>query len=375
MNQITPHIVFAGGGTAGHLFPGLAVAAELAALQLAPRITFAGSGKLFEAGAVKEAGFEYLPLRCAPAVGGPRKLFRFLAENWSGYRAAKQFIRRNEVSIVVGLGGYASVPMTRAAVAAGVPLVLLEQNAYPGKVTRWLAPRAELICSAFDAAGEYLQTNGPIRVTGNPIRAGFRPRLKKQNGKKTRKQRLIVLGGSGGAHSLNDQVPRALYKLHAQLGDWEIVHQTGPRDVAVTHELYRKFMIDAAVVPFIKNLPQVLRASEFAISRAGGTTLAELANTNVPALLLPYPHAANDHQRLNAQAFVRAGAAEMVDERDTLGRLDDAIADMLALSLGDALKRHAMAQAIGKLASPDAAWQVAIMIHDLATRNSLPSAA
>jgi UDP-N-acetylglucosamine--N-acetylmuramyl-(pentapeptide) pyrophosphoryl-undecaprenol N-acetylglucosamine transferase len=375
MNRISPHIVFAGGGTAGHLFPGLAVAAELSALRLAPRITFAGSGKPFEAAAVKEAGFEYLPLRCAPAAGGPRKLFRFIAENWSGYRQAKQFIRKNDVSIVVGLGGYASVPMTRAAVAAGVPLVLLEQNAYPGKVTRWLAQRAELICSAFGEVQEHLQTSAPIRVTGNPVRAGFRPRSKKKNAATCRKQRLIVLGGSGGAHSLNEQVPRALYKLREQLSDWEIVHQTGPRDVAATQDLYRKYLIDAAVVPFIKNLPQVLRASEFAISRAGGTTLAELANTKVPALLLPYPHAANDHQRLNAEVFVRAGAAEMVDERNNIGRLDDAVAEMLALTLGDAAKRRAMSKAIGKLAHLDAGWQVAIMIHDLATRKSLPSAA
>src|SRR5262249_16003716 len=123
------------------------------------------------------------------------------------------------------------------------------------------------------------------------------------------------------------------------------------------------------------NLPQVLRASAFAISRAGGTTLAELANTRVPALLLPYPHAANDHQRLNAEVFVRAGGAEMVDERNNIGRLDDAIAEMLALSLDDTGKGWGMWRGIGGLACPDAAWQVAIMIHDLAMRKSLPHAA
>src|SRR5262245_15771662 len=142
MNTEPIHIVFAGGGTAGHLFPGLAVAAQLAARSEPPRITFLGTGKPLETRLVKEAGFGYAALSCAPLTGGVRGLFRFLGENLSGYRAARRLLRRERASVVVGLGGYASVPACRAAAAMHIPLVLLEQNAYPGKATRYLARHA-----------------------------------------------------------------------------------------------------------------------------------------------------------------------------------------------------------------------------------------
>src|SRR6476469_7408508 len=158
------HIVFAGGGTAGHVFPGLAVARQLAlrAGQLAarssaaPRITFLGTGKPFEKRFVEKAGFNYLELASAPLASGVRGVLRFLGENFSGYRSARRFLRRERVSVVVGLGGYASVPACRAAAALDIPLVLLEQNAYPGKATRYLARHASSICASFEEARERL---------------------------------------------------------------------------------------------------------------------------------------------------------------------------------------------------------------------------
>jgi len=383
------HIVFAGGGTAGHLFPGLAVAAELAALPDAPQITFAGSGKPLEERLVADAGFGYLPVRCAPLPRGMRGMWRFVGRNLSGFQAARRYLQRNKCNLVVGLGGYASLPTCGAARTMGIPLVLLEQNVYPGKANRWLASGAELICAAWAETRKHFHKVGPVRVTGNPIRAGFRRHSNlpereasasfigeaERNQRRGWRHRILVLGGSGGAGSLNEFVPRALYKLRDQLNGWQIVHQTGTRDVAATEELYHKLALEALVAPFVQNMPSVLRRTDVAICRAGGTTLAELAATGVPAVLVPYPHAAQDHQRLNAEMFTSSGAARMVDERNRSTRLDDALARTLFDLLADAGVRSKMSSAMLQLARPDAAWQVAMMVHELAGQTATRKAA
>jgi UDP-N-acetylglucosamine--N-acetylmuramyl-(pentapeptide) pyrophosphoryl-undecaprenol N-acetylglucosamine transferase len=362
-------IVFAGGGTAGHLFPGLAVAAELTTLADPPEIVFAGSGRAFEKMLVNEEGFKYLPLRCSPLNRGMRGMWRFVGENMAGYRDARQFLRRRTVNIVVGLGGFASVPFCRAAIRSGVPVVLLEQNVVPGKATRWLAPHADLVCTAFEEARKHLLP-AIVQVTGNPLRAGFRRPMKPVNlrGSQCRgwRHRLLVVGGSGGARSINENVPKALYKLRKRLRGWQIVHQTGADDVTATQALYRKLAIAAIVVPFVQNMPSVMRRSDLAICRAGGSTLAELAATGVPAILLPYPHAADDHQRSNAEVFATAGAARIIDERKTAARLDDAVAATLSGLVVDAFSRREMSSAMMRLARPDATWRVSRMIFELA---------
>ncbi len=260
--------------------------------------------------------------------------------------------------------------MARAAISTDTPLVLLEQNVYPGKATRWLASQAALVCTSFEQTRQYLRCVGPVRVTGNPIRSGFRPRTKERRKSGAWQRRLVVLGGSGGARSLNEQIPRALYKLHDQLSKWQIVHQSGVHDVAVTRELYQKLALEATVVPFVHNLAQVLRSTDLVVCRAGGTTLAELAATGVPALLIAYPHAADDHQRLNAQLFVAHGAARMIDERELNARLDDTIAAMLVDLIADDYQRRLMAASMRQMAHPDAAWQVAMMVYDLACQRA-----
>jgi UDP-N-acetylglucosamine--N-acetylmuramyl-(pentapeptide) pyrophosphoryl-undecaprenol N-acetylglucosamine transferase len=373
MNSMTDqslHIVFAGGGTGGHLFPGLAVAEQLQVILPGSRITIATGEKPFEQVQVAAAGFEHLRLPSHPFAGAT-ETWRFVKDNLAGYRRAKRFIRKTGVSLVVGLGGYASVPMAWAAAAMRVPLVLLEQNAVPGRVTRWLAPRATLVCTAFDEAADYLKAAGPVRVTGNPIRAGFgqgeghalASEESPERGTPTRQ--VVILGGSGGSRTLNEQVPRALYKVEPELAGWRIVHQTGPRDWQSTTTLYRKLGIDAIVVPFVERIERVLARSDLAISRSGGTTLAELAAAGLPAILLPWPKAAADHQRKNADVFAAAGAAHLIDAREVSGRLDNAIAQTLAALVRDAARRQLMSEAMQTLARPNAAWHVARMIAQL----------
>ena len=173
MTKNAVHIVFSGGGTAGHLFPGLAVAERLAEAIPHSRITFCGVGKPLERQSVAGAGFEYFTLPARPLPRGVGEAVAFVLEQFSSFVAAGRFLRDENVDAVVGLGGYASVPMARAAIKRNVPLVLLEQNAVPGKANRWLAKGASLICTSFDQTRAKLRCRCPVRMTGNPIRRRF----------------------------------------------------------------------------------------------------------------------------------------------------------------------------------------------------------
>ena len=368
MRNANDHIVFSGGGTGGHLFPGLAVAEELRRHAPRLRITFVGTGKPFELDRASDAGFDYFALSCRPFPRKATETLRFLKDNLTGYYAARRYLREQEVTLVVGLGGYASVPAARAAAAERVPYVLLEQNAVPGRATRWLAPAAAMVCAAFESARPYLKSRCRVRVTGNPLRREF-----VENGAPVRnlpdrlggRRTLLVLGGSGGAQTLNEQVPRALYKAGAVLHGWQIVHQAGERQVARTAQLYRKLGIVAAVSPFIDELPGLLRASHLAISRAGGTTLAELAASALPAIVLPYPAAADDHQRKNADVFAAVGACRTIDQRELSGRLDNHLAQAVIELASDHPQRIRMAQATRRLARPQATRNVAHSIVEV----------
>jgi len=370
------HFVFAGGGTGGHLFPGLAVAEQLVGRDPSARITFACSGREFERRHVAAAGFEYLDVSCRPLPRGPVQAASFLVHNLAGYIAARRFLRRQGASAVVGLGGYASVPMARAAVNCGLPLVLLEQNVAPGKATRWLARRATVVCVAFEESVAGLHCGCPILATGNPIRSGFSDGRvgsrdhfpnEHQPAWQGPSRQLVVLGGSSGARILNESVPACLARISDRLEGWHIVHQSGESDVEATTERYRRLGLSARVVPFLPDMPRVLRDSRLAICRAGGTSLAELAAAGVPAVVLPYPHAADDHQRLNAEVFARAGAAVVLDQRQLAGRLEARLSTTVAELQCSPGMLARMSLAMRRLARPTAAADVARLVESIAT--------
>jgi len=359
-----PHIVLSGGGTGGHLFPGLAVARKLVALRPGMRITFAGGGKPWERAEVARAGFDYVALRCCPRPSRIAGVWRFLADNLAGYEAARRFLQHAGVDLVVGLGGYTSAPMARAAAARGVPLVLLEQNAIPGRVTRWLARRADIVCTSLESTAGYLPRRCPVRLTGNPVwlrpslgsattplPGGFRPRL-------------LVLGGSGGSGSLNRAVPDALARTASRMRGWRILHQTGRGEVEPVRVRYAKLGLHAEVAEFLFDVPGELADADLAVCRAGGTTLAELAAAGVPAVVVPFPRAADDHQGRNAQAFAAGGACLIVDEQDNAASLPERLATALAGPLSGTVRRAAMSAAIRRLSRPRAADEVAAIVLD-----------
>jgi UDP-N-acetylglucosamine--N-acetylmuramyl-(pentapeptide) pyrophosphoryl-undecaprenol N-acetylglucosamine transferase len=356
--KTVPHIVFSGGGTLGHLSPGLAVAIELRQRFPQVRITFASGGKPSERHLVAERGFDYLPLACRPAPRRAGQVLPFVVDNISGYARARRFLAAENVSAVVGLGGYASVPMAYAASRRGIPLVLLEQNAVPGRATRWLAAAATAICLTMETARNALCCRCPVYTTGNPIRERFRPSVSHGN-------RLLVLGGSGGARSVNEMLPRAFGQLGPALAKWRVIHQTGPADLQSTAERYRELGVPALTVEFIADMPDVLANTALAISRAGGSALAELAAAGVPAILLPYPHAADDHQRRNAEVFDAAGGTLSLDERVLPGRLPYRLATTIATLLARPARRGEMSAAMQRMARPNATAEVAALIGSL----------
>lgn len=358
------HIVFSGGVTGGHLFPGLAVAEQIARLAPGARITFCGPGGKLDRNEVARAGHEYLELACPRA---PRRFWRFphFAQHMlQGQWAAATYLRRNSVSAVVGLGGFASAPMALAAARRRIPLVLLEQNAVLGRANRWLSRLSQALCLAFDETDRTPDAARRIvHVTGTPIRSAFNTRQLKQE------RVLLVLGGSGGARALNEAVPRALAGLRAALDGWRVVHQSGAGDQDSTVAAYRAAGIDATVAPFITDMPAALCNAALAVCRAGGSTLAELAVIGTPAVLIPFAQAADDHQRQNARAYARGGAATLIDGAGlSPHELQKHIQSELARLLADESERIRMARAMNTFGRPDAAQRVAEIVLDLASR-------
>lgn len=375
MNRSGPFsIVFAGGGTAGHLFPALAAAEQVRRLAAEAKIIFVGSGRAIEQRHVAAAGFDYVALPSRPLPRSVGDWVPFVVENLAGYWAARRLLADERAAVVVGLGGYASAPTARAALRFGIPLVLLEQNVLPGKATRWLARRAAAVCLTWAPAKNHLPPGTRVLTTGNPLRAEFFAPADKENV-------LLVLGGSHGAHALNVDVPKALYRLASHLNGWRIVHQTGEADQAAVARLYRRLGIDAEITPFIADMPRQMRSARMAISRAGGTTLAELAATGTPAVLVPYPHAADDHQRRNAELLVRAGGAVVLDQCPVeqgghFPRFDTALADAIRPLISEPARLETMGRVMRRFARPEAARHVAEMIlHHARTMAALPAAA
>jgi UDP-N-acetylglucosamine--N-acetylmuramyl-(pentapeptide) pyrophosphoryl-undecaprenol N-acetylglucosamine transferase len=356
------HIVFAGGGTAGHLYPGLAVADEVKSRLPDAQITFVGGGRPVERHPVRAAGFNYVTIPSQPVPRNPFRAMRFITDNVAGYWASRWFLREHRVSLVVGLGGYASAATVRAATSREIPTLLLEQNAVPSHVTRWLARSADMVCAGFDDVRAHVPPNTPLAITGNPARPAFvrcfgaaKSDFAEENRDSQGPRRLIVIGGAGGARTLNERMPAALSRLSDRLRGWQIVHQTGEGQLQQTIDRYNAVGVDALVVSFIDEMASVMFQSHLVVCRAGGTTIAELALAGVPAVLVPYPRDVEAYQLANADVVAAAGAATVIDEATLEGTLDEALVDQLAPLLADESQRQTMARRMRSLARPDAA--------------------
>lgn len=351
-------IVFAGGGTGGHLFPGIAVAAALHERGLQARCLFVGSGREIERQIVSGHGFEHRALPVAPSSVMWKRPVQFANRLWSGARAARELLPACHAAVVVGLGGFASVPVVWAARMSGIPVVLLEQNVVPGRATSWLSRRANINCLGFADAERRMPKNAARIVTGNPVRAEI-AELASAAIPNERSRTLLVMGGSQGSAVLNETFLRCVDRWPEQFEGWKIVHQTGARDAEQVARHYQSHHREALVAPFFNDLAAHYREAALAISRAGAVTLSELACAGVPALLVPYRRAIRNHQRLNAYTFEHVGSARVVRQSPnpelTVARMQEQLQTLLT---NDDVRRR-MARAMRSLARPDAAAQVA----------------
>ncbi len=352
-------ILLAAGGTGGHVFPALAVARELERRWPAAQIEFVGTAHGPERRWVREAGYALRTLRVRGMQGRrlPAKLAA-LAGAWAATLRCWRWMRRERPSLVIGAGGYASAPAILAAKLLGVRTILLEQNHLPGATNRWLARYVDLVCVPSEQARARLR--GRAVITGNPVREAF---ARIGEPEQAARPTVLVVGGSRGARSINQAVCDAL----AVIARWEtpprFVHQTGVEDLEQVRERYAAYPGAYEIAAFFDDLATRYAAAHLVVSRAGATTIAELAAAGRASLLVPYPHAADDHQRVNAAFLAQAGAALVVEDRELTGaRLAREIGALLA----DRERLRAMGQAARRVARPDAAARIATLALELA---------
>jgi UDP-N-acetylglucosamine--N-acetylmuramyl-(pentapeptide) pyrophosphoryl-undecaprenol N-acetylglucosamine transferase len=301
-------LLFAGGGTGGHVFPLIAVAEAVRSLASGVELVFAGTERGLEVKVVPARGFELETLPIAPLRGGGlRGALRGTYLAARAIAAARTLVRRHAPRAVLSIGGYAAGPIALAARSLGVPVALVEPNGAIGLANRLVAPFVQRAYIAFPEAERHFSRNAALS-TGVPLREGFFPRDYRPG----RTLSVLVLGGSQGAESLNRTVPRALSRL-----DVNVVHQCGAgRDDAV-RALYAElgFGERVRVEPFIDDMPAALERADLVIGRAGASAVAEICAVGRPSLLIPYPFA-GDHQRVNAESLERRGAALCVLTKD-----------------------------------------------------------
>jgi UDP-N-acetylglucosamine--N-acetylmuramyl-(pentapeptide) pyrophosphoryl-undecaprenol N-acetylglucosamine transferase len=334
------------------LYPGIAVARELMARDPGATVTFVGTAAGIEARVVPREGFELELIRSAGLKG---KSLPSLARGvgllpLSG-GDAWQVITRRRPSVVIGVGGYSSGPVVLLAAARGIPTLLMEQNAIPGLTNRLLAPVVRAAAVTYEEALRYFGSKA--FVSGNPVRPEFfGGDTDGEHGGPREAARVLVFGGSQGAHAINMAMVEAAPRLAAASERLALTHQTGERDLEMVRDGYRHAGLEARVEPFLFEMDREMKAADVVVSRAGATTLAELTAAGRASILIPLPTATDDHQRRNAAALVRQGAASMIEQRELTG---ERLADAIHALAGDAPRRRAMSEAAKRLARPDAA--------------------
>ena len=356
-------IILAGGGTGGHLFPGIAIMEELRRREPALDVLFVGTARGIETKVVPQLGERLACLDVTPLKGRtPTELVKSLAALPQAGLEAARLVRQFRPNLVLGVGGYAAGPMVLAARTLGVKTALLEQNAHVGLTNRLLAHVVGRAYLSFEETAKLFPARS-ARVFGNPVRRSFVTTGTMARvdplGFEMRARRVLVVGGSQGAKVLNELVPEAL--AQAKLGDLgiEIVHQTGHAMCESVRAHYARLGLSATVTPFIEDMARAYASAALVIGRAGATSLAEICAVGRPSLLIPFPFAADDHQWHNAHALETRGAALAVREP---GLTASDLAEKVAGLLADPARRRAMAEAARGLGRPDAA---AAIVDDL----------
>ncbi len=341
-------VVLAGGGTGGHIFPALALAEAIRKREPGVRVHFVGTEGGLEARHVRAAGHSLDQVPSRPVLGGgPVAALRAIVAVLRGIVHARRVLRRLDAELVIGVGGYASVPTVAAALLSRIPTAVLEPNARAGRANRLLGRFVRAVFVQFEEALSYFP-RGRAHLLGFPVRT--MPRGNARSGEDG--VRLLVLGGSQGARSINRAMTAALDQLSERDG-FQITHQTGEADLEEVRAAYAQADLRAELAAFFDDLPERLAQADLDIARAGAATVAELCMAGAPSILVPYPYAADDHQMANARDLERAGACLVIPD----GELERLASDVHALAR-DPARRQRMSEAAAKRAMPDAAERI-----------------
>lgn len=354
--------VISGGGTGGHIYPALSIAQQLRADGV--DILYMGGRGSLEAKLASANGFAFFGVECAGLHRRSLRIIKDLLTNGRGLQQAKAQLRQFRPDVVVGTGGYAEAPVLKAAQSLGIPTVLHEQNAFPGLANRAMARQAKAVCLTFQAAAPYFPHQERLHLTGLPIReqilAAKRDDARKyfhipDDGKPT----LLITGGSQGAAKLNDAAAEAMESLLAE--GYRVIHICGKKE----YEQRKAAMPQHPCLilrPYVEEMENALVLADLAVSRAGASFIAEAVAVGLPTILVPYPYAANDHQRYNARALEKQGAAILV-ENDSLS--GERLLQEVRSLLGDDARRGKMSAQCRAMAVPDAAARIAEIIYKI----------
>ncbi len=363
----TNTFVFAGGGTGGHLFPGIAVAHALREQQPAAQVTFFTTDRPLDRQLLEPMGCEQVIQPVRPFTLHPLRIPGFLRAWRRSVRAARAWLASRQPRAVLGLGGYAAGPAVVAAHSMGLRTAILNPDAIPGRANRHLARQADLVVVQWEVSRRQFPPATHCETLGCPIRPGFANADRAAGCARfdldPRRPVLLVTGASQGARTINEAMVRVWPAFQRENPDWQLLHLSGPGDEAAVRHAYDQAAVPHHVLSFTAEMPLALAAADLVIARAGASTLAELTALGRASLLLPYPYHRDRHQHANAQVLVDAGAAILIDDQR-----DPAANEPLVLAAlrqaADPDVRRAMAAAAAGLGRPSAAEQVARRLAD-----------
>lgn len=349
-------MLITGGGTGGHLFPAVAAAQALKKREPGSEVLFVGTRRKIDTTSLDQYGFESCSISSYGLKGkNIVSLIKALAVLPVSFFQALSHIRRFKPDVALGVGGYVTGPVMVAARFAGVATAIHEQNSIPGMANRKLGSLVDRVCVSLPGSEDYFPKN-KVSVTGNPVRQNILELAGQDSLGIKGKPTLLVLGGSQGAHAVNKMITEAFIREGSQLKDGiKLIHQTGMVDYEWVEKTYKENGIEAEVAPFFQDMSAVYEKANFLVSRAGATTLTELAVLGKPAILIPYPYAADNHQEKNGDYYVQGGGAVQFRE-DTLSV--EKLAGVVTELADDTNRLEEMSRRMKDLGRPDAAEQL-----------------
>jgi UDP-N-acetylglucosamine--N-acetylmuramyl-(pentapeptide) pyrophosphoryl-undecaprenol N-acetylglucosamine transferase len=312
-------VIFAGGGTGGHLMAGLSIAQEISSRFPGTRIIFFGTSKKNESGYIGNSGYEFKQIKACKLTSFIRLPF-FLFASVIGIIQSLNNIIKIKPDIIVGLGGYGSVLPVVAAFFTGIPIVLIEQNVIPGRANLKMARWVDVILCQWESTTKRFKNVRSISVTGIPIRRGIVENETEINnnpfGFDSRGKTLLVMGGSQGASAINEIILKSIPRLKKLIPDIQVIHLTGKQGYKEAKDTYNNLGINSVVSEYFNDIGAAYRWSDLVVCRAGANTIAEISAVGIPAILIPYPYATDNHQYWNANELERIGGAIVVKQED-----------------------------------------------------------